>query len=83
MFWKIVFSFSAECLKSSGNNNIRKKAAGFCHMLGEADKCEACRRRRRRRLLLRLMGGEQLKPSRLAQKATKAGGRGQHVWFHQ
>lgn len=31
-FWKIVFSFSAEFLKSSGHNDIRKKDGCFCHM---------------------------------------------------
>lgn len=33
--WKIVFSFSAEFLKSSGDTNVRKKAARFCHMFAE------------------------------------------------
>lgn len=31
--WKIVFSFSAEFLKSSGHNDIRKKEGCFCHMI--------------------------------------------------
>lgn len=35
--WKIVFSFSAEFLKSSGHNDVRKKAAYFCHMFRRAD----------------------------------------------
>lgn len=33
MFWKIVFSFSAEFLKSSGHNDVRKKGGGFGHMV--------------------------------------------------
>lgn len=37
MFWKIVFSFSAEFLKSSGHNDVRKKAACFCHMFSWGD----------------------------------------------
>lgn len=32
MFWKIVFSFSAEFLKSSGHSDIRKKEGCCCHM---------------------------------------------------
>lgn len=37
MFWKIVFSFSAEFLKSSGHNDIRKKEGCFCHMFRWGD----------------------------------------------
>lgn len=33
MFWKIVFSFSAEFLKSSGPNDERKKEGCFGHMV--------------------------------------------------
>lgn len=31
MFWKIVFSFSAEFLKSGGDTGIRKKMGRLCH----------------------------------------------------
>lgn len=32
-FWKTVFSFSAEFLKSSGHNDVRKNGGCLCHMV--------------------------------------------------
>lgn len=43
MFWKIVFSFSAEFLKSSGHNDKRKNAACCCHMFNSGDERRSSR----------------------------------------
>lgn len=67
MFWKIVFSFSAEFLKSSGHHDIRKNAASFCHMFDWGDE-----RRFKSRLQSQPTGGdgELQKPSRGSGQAT-------------